>query len=164
MVLPKIFSLISIVLLMGWMLYLLLGSMPLLIVKHDDPSDSRLVRGFFDVHYKVLVLFASIGALSAALADRRLLAAYIGCMALIGVAAHRIIVHRMDTLRGTMHAADDPAIRLFRRLHVAGLLLNVLLLAGFMAALSASSADIVSCVQIPPGCQGDACRVQCSLL
>jgi hypothetical protein len=37
----------------------------------------------------------------------------------------------MDVVRGTMTADDTSAIRQFRRLHVAGMLVNFLLLAAF---------------------------------
>ena len=164
MLLPKIVSLISVVALLGWMIYFFLGALPLLIVKHDDASDSRLVRGFFDVHYLALMAIATIGALSSAFADRRLMAAALGCIALVGFFARRLIVPRMDQLRSTLSAADAPAVRRFRRLHVGGLVLNVFLLIGFIAVLVASSAQIVSCSELPPGCREGECRVQCSLL
>lgn len=162
--LPKIVSLISIVLLLGWMLYFMMGGLTLLILKHDDQSDQRLVRGFFHVHYLALITIASLGALSSAVADRRMIAASIGCIAIIGFTARQLIVSRMDRLRSTMSATDVPAIRTFRRLHVAGLALNLMLLSGFVFVLSRSSAEIVSCVDIPAGCRGEGCRVQCSLL
>ena len=162
--LPKIISLISIVALQAWMIYLIMGCLPLLILKHDDPSDSQLIRGFFDVHYRVLMGIAAVGTLSSAFSDRRLLAMAFACIALSGLAARRVIVARMDRLRGSMSATDVASIRTFRRLHVTGIGLDILLLVGFISALSLSSADILSCVETPPGCRGDACRVQCSLL
>ena len=162
--LPKILSLISIVLLLAWMVYFMAGCLPLLILKHDDPSDSQLVRGFFDVYYLVLMGIAAVGTLSCAFSDRRLLATALACIALIGFTARRMIVSRMDRLHATMSATDAPAIRRFRRLHVTGIVLNIFLLVGFFSALSLSSADIMSCIETPPGCRGDGCRVQCSLL
>ena len=162
--LPKIISLISIVTLLGWMFYFLVGGSPLLILKHDDPSDSRLVRSFFDVHYLALMSLAAVGTLSSALADRRLLAAAFAGIACIGFIARRVIVARMDRLRDTITATDTTVISRFRRLHVAGLVLNIFLLAGFISALGLSTADIVTCVETPPGCRGNGCRVLCSLL
>ena len=161
--LPKIVSLVSIVLLSGWMIYFMMGGLPLLILKHDDASDSRLVRGFFDVHYLVLTSIAAIGTLAAAFSDRRLLAVAIGCIALIGFTARRIIVTRMDRLRGTMTATDAPAIKRFRRLHVSGMVLNVVLLTGFFTSLGLSSADIVTCVQTRPDAAARVarCSVRC---
>jgi hypothetical protein len=163
-VLPKILSLISIVLVLGWMFYFLVGGLPLLILKHGDPHDWRLVRGFFDVHYIALMCIAAFGTLSAAFSGRWLLAVAFAVITLVGFTARRVIVSHMDHLRDPLSAADDSAISQFRRLHVTGIGLGVALLAGFISALAFSSADMVTCVQVPPGCQGDACKVQCSLL
>ena len=162
--LPKIISLISIVALLAWMIYFMMGCLPLLILKHDDPSDSQLIRSFFDVYYLVLMGIAAVGTLSSAVSDRRLLATAIACIALIGFAARRVIVSRMDRLRGTMSATNALAIQTFRRLHIGGIVFNIFLLAGFLSVLGLSSADIVSCAETPPGCRGEGCRVQCSLL
>lgn len=164
MMLAKAIFLMSIAALLAWMLYFMLGSLPLLILKHDDASDSQLVRGFFNVHYLVLMSIASIGTLSAIIADRRFLAASIACIALIGFTARKLIVARMDQLRSTLSATNTPAIQKFRKLHITGLALNLCLLIGFVSALSLASAEIISCVEIPPGCRGDGCRAQCSLL
>jgi hypothetical protein len=163
-VLPKIISLVSVVLLLGWMFYCVVGGAPLLILKYDHPTDARLVRGFFEVHYLVLMILAAVGTLSSAFSGRPLLATAIACIALTGFTARRVIVARMDRLRSTMTVTDAPAKRKFRTLHVTGLALNVLLLIGFISALAFSSADMVSCVETPPGCRGESCRTQCSLL
>lgn len=162
-VLPKLLSLTSMVVLLGWMLYCLVGGLPLLTLKHTDPSDSRMVRGFFNVHYLVLMSFAVMGMLSAAVMERYTLAAATGCIAIVGFTARRLIVMRMDRLRSTMTPVDAPAIRQFRRLHVTGLALNVVLFVGFVSALTLASAEIVTCQDTPPGCRGPDCRVLCSL-
>jgi hypothetical protein len=164
--LPKIVSLISIVVLLAWMFYCICGGLPLLILKYDVPLDSRFVRGFVNVHYQALMAIASVGALASAFSDRQWLTATFGGIALVGFIAHRLIVSRMDRLRSTMSAADAPAIRRFRRLHITAMVLNVCLLTGFVTVLIASSADMVSCVEVAPGpgCRGDGCHVQCSLL
>ena len=164
MVLARALSLISIVLTLGWMLYLLLGSLPLLILRYDDPSDSHLVRGMFDVHYKTLMILATIGAISSAIAARTILTvAFVGIVC-VGFCARYSIVSRMDRLHATMHPAIPPAIRSFRRLHMSGLLLDLALMAGFFAALGMASTEMISCAPPPTGCTGPACIAQCSLV
>lgn len=162
--LPKIISLVSIVLMMGWMFYFVVGGLPLLVLKYDHPTDARLVRGFFQVHYLVLMSLATVGTLSSAFAGRPLLAMAIAGIALTGFTARQVIVSSMDRLRGTMTVTDTPAKRKFRALHITGIVLNILLMIGFVSALIVSSADMVSCVETPAGCQGEGCRTQCSLL
>jgi hypothetical protein len=149
---------------MGWMFYFVVGGLPLLVLKFDHPTDARMVRGFFEVHYLVLMSLAAVGTLSSAIASRPLLATAIACIALTGFAARRVIVARMDRLRGTLSVTNAPAKRKFRTLHITGIVLNVFLMVGFISALIFSSADMVSCVETPLGCRGEACRTQCSLL
>ena len=38
--------------------YFLMGSVPLLILKHDTPMDGNFVRGFFDIYYRVAMCAA----------------------------------------------------------------------------------------------------------
>ena len=140
--LPKIISLIAIVALLLWMFFFVAGGLPLLILKHDTPSDSKFVRGFFDVHYLVLVGIAAVGVMSSVLSDHRILAIFMASIGLIGFTARRAIVSRMDQLRVTMSATDTLAIRRFRWLHVAGLVLNVFLLVGLVSALILSPPEM----------------------
>ena len=134
--LPKVVGFISTVALLVWMAYFMLGCLPLLILKHDTPVDARFIRGFFNTYYLVLMGIAAAGALSFAFSDRRFMAMAMACIAFIGFAARRAIVSRMDWLRSTMTATDALAIRGFRRLHVAGIVLNVIQLVGFGLAVT----------------------------
>jgi hypothetical protein len=136
--LPKVMGFISTVALLVWMGYFMLGCLPLLILKHDTPVDSRFIRSFFNIYYLVLMGIAAVGALSFAFSDRRFIgmAMAMTCIAFIGFAARRAIVSRMDRLRSTMTATDVLVIRGFRRLHVAGLVLNVSQLVGFGLAVT----------------------------
>ncbi len=160
----KFVSLASMAAQFAWMLYFLMGGLPLLILKHDDASDGRLVRGFFDVHYRVLMGISVVGVASALLNDRRLMAATIAVIGVVAFTARRLIVPHMDKLRETMHTADVPAIRTFRRLHMTGLALNLVLLSGFVFTLNRSINDIFRCADTPPGCTAGTCKVQCSMM
>ena len=39
--------------------YFIMGSIPLLVLKHDTPLDARFVRGFFNTYYVAAVVTAS---------------------------------------------------------------------------------------------------------
>jgi hypothetical protein len=126
-----IVALISAVVLLVWMGFFMMGSLPLLILKHDTPVDSRFIRGLFDVYYVAIIATGAVGALSSALAGRAAIALALSGVAGIGLAGRHWFVARMDAVRSTMTADDASAIRQFRQLHIAGMLLNVLLLAAF---------------------------------
>lgn len=104
--------------------YFLLGGLPLLILEHDVPLDARFIRGFFAVYYKA-VFWAALGAaISFALWGRVAFAA--GALALMGVDVllRRSLLPAMHALGARIEAADDGAIRRFRQVHGAALLVN----------------------------------------
>jgi len=131
-----IVALISTVALLVWMGFFMMGSLPLLILKHDTPLDARFIRGLFNVYYLAIMATAAAGALSYAFAERLLIALALACIAALGFAGRRWFVSRMDMVRSTMTADDSGAIRRFRRLHIAGMLLNVVLLVAFCFGLT----------------------------
>lgn len=58
--------------------YFLMGSVPLLILKHDTSLDSRFVRGFFNTYYLAAMFAASATAVSYAVAGKLIFAAGAG--------------------------------------------------------------------------------------
>ena len=131
-----ILALISAVVLLVWMGFFMMGSLPLLILKHDTPVDSRFIRGLFNLYYLAIMATGVVGAASAAIAGRAAPALALGFVAAIGFAGRHWFIARMDRVRSTMSADDSFGIRRFRRLHIAGMLFNVLLLAAFCVGLT----------------------------
>lgn len=120
-----IFAFAATVALLVWMGFFMMGSLPLLILKHDTPMDARFIRGLFNVYYWAVIVTATAGALGYALAGRPVFAILLGGIALLTGTTRQLILRRMDRLQGTMTPTDAPAISRFRRLHVAGMVLNV---------------------------------------
>jgi len=131
-----IVALISTVVLLVWMGFFMMGSLPLLVLKHDTPLDSRFIRGLFNVYYVAILSVGSVGALSSALAGRLLIALALAAVAGIGFAGRYWFLVRMDAVRRTMSADDAPAIRKFRRLHIAGMLANFVMLVTFVFGMT----------------------------
>lgn len=127
--LDTILPIATLVLLLVWMGFFMLGSLPLLVLKHDVPMDARFIRGFFDVNYKAVMVVASVATLSHAIAGRTITAGMLLGVVLIAWRCSRAILPRMDRLRATMTPTDAAAIREFRRLHMLGMGLNVAQLA-----------------------------------
>jgi hypothetical protein len=112
------------VILLVWMGFFTLGSLPLLVLKHDTPLDARFIRGLFDVYYKAVMLTATVGALAHLASGRLPSGMALAAIALIALASRRTILGGMDRLRAVMTPIDAAAIRRFRRLHVTGMALN----------------------------------------
>ncbi|MFH0128686.1 hypothetical protein [Variovorax sp. EL159] len=123
--LPTVIALIATVILLVWMGFFMMGSLPLLILKHDTPLDSRFIRGLFNVYYLAVMLTASAAALSYAWCGKPAFAFGMAFIAALAFALRRwIIIPRMDMLRHTIPAVG-ASISGFHRLHIAGMVLNV---------------------------------------
>jgi hypothetical protein len=105
--------------------YFILGSVPLLILKHDTPVDSRFVRGFFNTYYLAAMVTAGATAASYALAGRLLFAAGSAGLALLAVILRRTVIPKMDVLRAEVQVGGPDAIPGFRRIHLTAILLNL---------------------------------------
>ena len=106
--------------------YFLMGSVPLLILRHDTPRDSQFVRGFFNIYYKAAMFTAAATSVSYGLAGRAAFA--IGAAALVVVAAmlRATIIGKMDRFRAHIQTDDTDAIPGFRRTHVVAILINLI--------------------------------------
>ena len=105
--------------------YFLMGSVPLLILKHDTPIDSRFVRGFFNTYYLAAMFTASATALSYAFAGRLAFAAGAAALALLATGLRRKVIPKMDSLRAQIQVGETSAISAFRRIHVTAILVNL---------------------------------------
>lgn len=123
--LSKAVVLLSLVALIFPMVFFTFASPPLLILKHDTPQDARFVRGLFNHYYSVVMIAASIGALGQMAVGRIVVGLAMGGVAAFVFAVRRWVVPRMDALRERIAGGDATAIPSFRRLHIAGILLNL---------------------------------------
>jgi hypothetical protein len=105
--------------------YFIMGSVPLLILKHDTPLDSRFIRGFFNTYYRAAMFTASATAVSYAFAGRPVFAAGAAALALLATILRRKVIPKMDSLRAQIQAGGTNAVRGFRRMHVAAILINL---------------------------------------
>jgi len=105
--------------------YFLMGSVPLLILKHDTPMDSRFVRGFFNIYYLAAMFTASATAVSYVFAGWPVLAAGAAALALLAAILRRKVIPKMDSLRAKMQVGETSAIPGFRRTHVVAILVNL---------------------------------------
>jgi len=122
--------------------YFILGSVPLLILKHDTPLDSRFIRGFFNTYYLVAMFTASATAVSYALAGRPVFAAGAAALALLATTLRRKVIAKMDSLRAQIQVSGTYAIQRFRRMHVTAILINLAQLVVIVWSLIAFSMQL----------------------
>lgn len=105
--------------------YFIMGSLPLLVLKHDTPLDARFVRGFFNLYYNAAFACAAATAISFACAGRFGIAAGAVGLAMIAVLLRKKVIPKMDALGSQIQANYMDAIPGFRRTHITAILINV---------------------------------------
>lgn len=105
--------------------YFIMGSIPLLVLKHDTPLDARFVRGFFNTYYVTAFVTATATSISFASAGRPGLAAGAAALALVAIALRKKIIPKMDSLGAQIQSDYMNAIPGFRRTHITAILINV---------------------------------------
>ena len=105
--------------------YFILGSVPLLVLRHDTPMDARFVRGFFNTYYWAAIGTASATAASYFWAGRPAIAAGAAALAVMAALLRRQIIPRMDALRSQIQGEGASGISAFRRVHAGAIVLNI---------------------------------------
>ena len=116
--------------------YFIMGSIPLLILKHDTPVDARFVRGFFNVYYRAALLTASATSVSYAFAGRPGLAVGAACLAILALGLRRKVIPQMDLLGVQMQTDLAAAIARFRKTHATAILINLAQLGAILWGLT----------------------------
>jgi hypothetical protein len=111
--------------------YFLMGSVPLLILKHGTPLDARFVRDFFDTFYRAAMVTASASA--GGRCDRARAA---------GRPPRRKIIPAMDSFRAQIQDSEASAIQTFRRIHIAAVVVNLAQLVANVWSLIAVSMSL----------------------
>lgn len=134
---PLIAALIFTVALLVTTAYFIMGSIPLLILKHDTPLDARFVRGFFDLYYKAAFATALATAVSFALAARPAYALGAAALAAIAMVLRRHIIPKMEQLGTQIQSNDMDAIPGFRKTHATAIVVNIVQLGVIVCSLVA---------------------------
>lgn len=105
--------------------YFFLGSIPLLVLKHDDPVDAKFVRAFYNMYYRMALVIACAAALSYAASLRPMFAMVAAANALLVWWLRGTFVPRMVQLASRIASEGHAAITVFRRLHKTAILINL---------------------------------------
>ena len=116
--------------------YFLLGSVPLLVLRHDNPMDARFIRSFYITYYRFALLTAVAAATSHAWAGRPAFASGAAAIAILTVVLWRSFIPRMDQLGGEIQASDPMAIPGFRRIHKTAIGINFAQLLAILGSLA----------------------------
>lgn len=119
--------------------YFLLGSVHLLILKHDTPVDGNFIRSFFNLYYRVAAFVAGAATLSYAFSGRLWFAVGAAVIAVLSVALRRTIIAKMDLLQSQIQSriqtTDIEAIPEFRKIHLRAILISLVQLVAVVWSL-----------------------------
>jgi hypothetical protein len=108
--------------------YFLLGSVPLLILKHDTPVDGNFIRSFFNLYYRVAAFVAGAATLTYAFSGRPWFSVGAAVIAVLSVVLRRTIIAKMDALQqhiqNQIQTTDIEAIPEFRKIHFKAILIS----------------------------------------
>lgn len=121
---PKTIALFFTVVLLAVTTYFLLGSVPLLTLKHDNPIDARFIKSFYVTYFKIAIVAALATTTSYAMAGRPLLALGAFTMASMTFYLKKQVIPMMDLMGQKIRDDGESAIRSFRKTHQKAIVIN----------------------------------------
>lgn len=116
--------------------YFFFGSVPLLILKHDNTMDARFIRTFYITYYRLALLTATVTTVSYIVAGRPAFAIGAASIVALTLFLRRTFIPRMDALRAQIQASDAGAIAAFRRIHKTAIAINLAQVVAIVGGLS----------------------------
>jgi hypothetical protein len=117
--------------------YFLFGSIPLLVLKHDNNMDSKFIRAFYITYFKIAIVVSTAAAISYAAALRPLMTLLASTIAILTLVLRFKFIPQMDRF-GSAIREDNKlmAIPQFRKIHKTAITLNVAQLITVLGSLS----------------------------
>jgi len=130
-------SLIFTVAMLAVTTYFLFGSIPLLILKHDNTMDSKFIRSFYITYFKFAIVVSTAAAFSYAAAVRPIQAMGAMAIAILTLVLRFKVIPQMDQLGSEIREDNNlMAIPEFRKLHKSAITLNFAQLITVLGSLS----------------------------
>ena len=134
---PRLFALLFTVLLLAVTTYFLLGSIPLLLLKHDNPIDGRFIRSFYITYFRIAICVAVSTVLSYLMASRLALALGASGVTLLTLFLRSKLIPMMDRLNAQIRDHHVVAIPEFRKVHKSAITINMLQMLVILGGLGA---------------------------
>jgi len=115
--------------------YFFLGSVPLLILKHDNPVDAKFVKSFYDTYYRIAFVVALGATVSYALSARPAFAVGAAVIMALTWALRGRFLPRMDRLGEQIQSNDLVSIPEFRKIHKTAIWINLAQLIAIIGSL-----------------------------
>lgn len=132
---PDAVAVAALIILLFPMGYFLLASPAFLLVRLDIQPVTQLLRGMFNIQFRITSVAGAIGTAAFVLAGQPLFAAGIGLMTVLAIWGRPRFMRQMDDQLSARDAGDADAVRKLRRLHWGGMVCNAALVAALVASI-----------------------------
>ena len=132
---PQSIALLFTVVLLAITAYFLLGSVPLLVLKHDNPMDSRFIRSFYVTYFRIAFIAAVATAASYVFADKPVFALGASVIGVLTLVLRNWLISKMDRLGARISTNDTTAIADFHKTHKSAILINTVQLVAILFSL-----------------------------
>jgi len=117
--------------------YFLFGSIPLLVLKHDNNMDSKFIRAFYITYFKIAIVVSTAAAISYAAALRPLMTLLASTIAILTLVLRFKFIPQMDRFGSAIREDNNlMAIPQFRKIHKTAITLNLAQLITVLGSLS----------------------------
>ncbi len=117
--------------------YFLFGSIPLLILKHDNNMDSKFIRSFYITYFKFAIVVSTAAAISYAAAFRPIQAMGAFAIAILTLVLRFKLIPQLDQCGSEIREDRNlMAIPEFRKIHRKAITLNFAQLITVLGSLS----------------------------
>jgi hypothetical protein len=132
---PDAVAVAALVILLFPMGYFLLASPAFLLVKLDVPPVTQLLRGMFNIQFRMVSVTGIIGTVAFIFAGQPLFAVGIGLITALAIWGRPRFMRQMDDQLNARDAGSTDAVHQLRRLHWSGMLCNAVLVAALVASI-----------------------------
>lgn len=132
---PDAVAVAALVILLFPMGYFLLASPAFLLVKLDVPPVTQLLRGMFNIQFRMVSVTGIIGTVAFIFAGQPLFAVGIGLITALAIWGRPRFMRQMDDQLNARDTGNMDAVRQLRRLHWSGMLCNAVLVAALVASI-----------------------------
>jgi hypothetical protein len=132
---PDVAPVVAVVIVLFFLAYFAMASIPFLFVRLDIPEVWRLLRGLFNVYFWAVCFIGILAAIAFATTTHAVFAAAMLLLAVAAIAFRKTVLQRIDAHQSAAQSGDTVALRQLPVFHWGGMLINVAILASVASSL-----------------------------
>lgn len=115
--------------------YFLFGSIPLLILRHDNPMDSKFIKSFYMTYFKIALTVTTGATITYALANKFSMVMVALAVGYTTIMLRKKLISQMELHGSAIQGENFMAVPEFRKTHKSAIIINSLQLLAVLAGL-----------------------------